>query len=269
MALTALQLSDDESHALAYSALRVTVRTAKRNYYEHRLQSADPVALWSAIRITKGHSNVFIPALQSPTGPTQDPVRQAEILHAQFHPSSHPHVEINQPDDPPPLPTRQLEPITEAEVLRALTPTSNSSAPGPSGIGYKLLKWAFEAAPLRLVDLFNACLHLGYHPWHTGTVIILPKLGKPDYSVAKAYRPITLLECCGKLLEKIVASHILHDNLVHQLIPSSQFGSRNYSCAVDAATCLTHNISDTLKSRNAGALILFNIQGFFDNIHPG
>ena len=154
-------------------------------------------------------------------------------------------------------------------MSRALTPTSNSSVPGPSGIGYKLLKWAFEASPLRFVDLFNACLSLGHHLWRTGTVVILPKPGKPDYSVAKAYCPITLLECCGKLLEKIVASCILHDNLVHQLIPSSQFGSCDYSCTVDAAMCLTHNISDTLKSRNMGALILFDIQGFFDNIHPG
>ena len=119
------------------------------------------------------------------------------------------------------------------------------------------------------MDLFNACLHMGYHPWKTGTLVILPKPGKPDYSVAKAYWPITLLECCGKLLEKIVASRILHDNLIHQLIPSSQFGSWDYSCAIDAAMCLTHNILDTLKSRNAGALILFDIQGFFDNIHPG
>ena len=129
--------------------------------------------------------------------------------------------------------------------------------------------WAFEASPLRFVDLFNACLHLGHHPWRTGTVVILPKPGKSNYSVAKAYCLITLLECCGKLLEKIVTSRILHDNLTHQLIPSSQFGSRDYSCAVNAAMCLTHNISDTLKSRNAGTLILFDIQGFFDNIHPG
>ena len=139
---------DSESHALAYSALQVTICTAKRNYYEYRLQSADPAALWSAVRATKGRRNVFIPALQSPIGPTQDPAKQAEILRAQFHPSSHPHVDINQQDDPPPLPTRHLEPVTEAEVSRALKPTNNSSTPGPSGIGYKLLKWVFEASPL-------------------------------------------------------------------------------------------------------------------------
>jgi hypothetical protein len=28
---------------------------------------------------------------------------------------------------------------------------------------------------------------------------------KPDYTIPKAYRPITLMECTGKLLEKIVA----------------------------------------------------------------
>ena len=99
-------------------------------------------------------------------------------------------------------------------------------------------------------------------------IIIIPKPGKPDYSLPKAYRLISLLECVGKLLEKIVASRILHNNLAYGLIPSTQFGSHDYSCAVDGVISLTHNIELTLHSRNMGALILFDIQGFFDNLNP-
>jgi hypothetical protein len=91
-------------------------------------------------------------------------------------------------------------------VSAALHDTSNSSAPGPSGIGYLLLKWAFKAKPSFFSLIFTHALHLGPHPWGDALVIIIPKPGKPNYTLAKAYRPISLLECCVKLLEKVVAS---------------------------------------------------------------
>ena len=37
----------------------------------------------------------------------------------------------------------------------------------------------------------------------------------------------------------------------------------------DAIISLIHNMELTLKSCNVGMLILFDIQGFFDNIHLG
>jgi hypothetical protein len=76
------------------------------------------------------------------------------------------------------------------------------TASGPSGVRYKLLKWAHVACPDYLPHLLNLCLNTGYHPWKTTTIVMINKPQKPDYMVSKAYRPITLLECTGKLLEK-------------------------------------------------------------------
>jgi hypothetical protein len=70
------------------------------------------------------------------------------------------------------------------------------------GIGYKLIKWAVKAHPTLILYLFQNSLHLRYHPWTTAKVVIILKPGKPDYLMAKAYHPIFLLECYGKLLEK-------------------------------------------------------------------
>jgi hypothetical protein len=98
--------------------------------------------------------------------------------------------------------------VTEEEVRQALSTTSNKSAPGPSGITYKLLKWTFEANPDLIITTLNGALEQGTHPWGTADVVVIPKPNKPDYSLAKAYRPISLLECTGKLLEKIVANRL-------------------------------------------------------------
>ena len=63
-----------------------------------------------------------------------------------------------QAEDPPLLPPRDLPPISQAEISAALATTSNKSAPGLSGIGYHLIKWAFASRPDRFLDLFNASI---------------------------------------------------------------------------------------------------------------
>ena len=106
----------------------------------------------------------------------------------------------------PPSPKWPFYAVTKNEVENALQGTSNKSAPGPSGIGYKLVKWAFDAHPDFILDIYNAALRLGHHPWTTAKVMIIPKPNKLDYSAAKAYHPVSLLECFGKVLEKIIAN---------------------------------------------------------------
>jgi hypothetical protein len=71
-----------------------------------------------------------------------------------------------------------------------------------------LLKWVHTASPESLTNIFNLCLEQGIHPWNTTTIVILDKPQKPDYSLLKAYHPISLLECTGKVLEKLIANYI-------------------------------------------------------------
>jgi len=133
----------------------------------------------------------------------------------------------------------------------------------------KLKGYMFIAAPSRLTTLFNAALSLGHHPWRDAKIVPIPKPNKADYRLGKAYRPISLLECCGKLLEKIVAKRILLEGNQFHLFPPSQFGSRDFHSVTDAAMCLTHSIQSCVRTGHVGALILFDIQGFFDNLHVG
>jgi len=98
--------------------------------------------------------------------------------------------------------------------------------------------------------------------------VVLNKPQKPDYSQPKAYRPISLLECTGKALEKVVANRINTDILKYDILPPTQFGSRPHHNAVDAVATLVHCIQATRAANCAGALLLFDISGFFDNLNP-
>jgi hypothetical protein len=255
----------------AFSHLRTVVRQAKRDWAERTLTEAtnDDNMLWKVAKWRKGRSSNVIPPIRtSATTISADHAEVTRALHARFFPHNPLVIPSSQPTDPMPRTQRPHNPITESEVKSCLTDTSNTSAPGPSGIGYHDLKWAFEAVPSRFTALFNKCLTTGCHPWRDTKIVVLPKPNKPDYTAPKAYRPISLLECCGKLLEKVIAKRIMHESNQLGLISPHQFGSRDYHCTTDAILAVTHNAESCIRSGTVGTLILFDIQGFFDNINP-
>jgi hypothetical protein len=99
-------------------------------------------------------------------------------------------------------------------------------------------------------------------------VIIIPKPGKSDYTVTKAYHPISLLECCGKLLEKVVAARLSWEVDHAALIGDRQFGSRHHYSTPDATLCLTYKAKETIRHKCIGTILLFDISRFFDHLDP-
>ena len=100
-------------------------------------------------------------------------------------------------------------------------------------------------------------------------VVIIPKPDKTDYTLPKAYHPISLLECMSKLLEKVVANRIQHDITALDLVPTNQFSGRQHSSCTDTGLTLLHNIQTTHAAGLKCAILLFDIQGFFDNVNHG
>ena len=57
------------------------------------------------------------------------------------------------------------------------------------------------------MTLIGAHIRLGIHPgqWKTARGGTIPKPGKDYYELAKLYRVISLLNCLGKMVEKVAA----------------------------------------------------------------
>ena len=150
-----------------------------------------------------------------------------------------------------------------------LKKTTNHSAPGPTSHTWAILKWAWEADADCITNLLVACPHAGHHPsqWKEATVCVIPKPKQADYMMAKNYCPISLLKCMGKLL-KNVAVHLIYSDLTNfLLVPTNQYGRWVSSSTLDAGIALLHDIQSAQKASLKAGLLLFDIQGFFDNIN--
>jgi hypothetical protein len=131
-----------------------------------------------------------------------------------------------------------------------------------------VIKLGWKVTGEHIQWVLNASLSLGIHPdnWKTATVVVIPKPNRDDYFAAKNYRPILLLECLSKLLEKAVSKRLLYAIDKHALIPTTQFGTRAFSCTLDTGLTLMHDVQAAMRRKEKVGLLLFDIKGFFDHV---
>ena len=155
------------------------------------------------------------------------------------------------------------------EVTYAIRSTKPMKAPGLLGIPTFILQQALPALKTQFVQLFQACLDLGYYPiaFKTANTIILQKLDKDDYSQPKSYRLIALLDTLGKALEKIVAKR-LADLAEHSaLLPAYQMGARRGRDTISALELLVEQTHTIWKSGNkqVASMLSLDMARAFDN----
>ena len=112
------------------------------------------------------------------------------------------------------------------EVKHHIKQLRNSST-GPDNIHNRCLKNHSELLVQYLTNLFNAILKQGYIPekWKMAKIILLLK-PKKDKQHPSSYRPISLLSCLGKLLEKIIKQRLMLELERRNILSQHQAGFR-------------------------------------------
>lgn len=104
------------------------------------------------------------------------------------------------------------------EIRNTILNAPAKKCPGLDGIPYEILKLAFELLLPHFHQIFNSCFTIGYYLSHFKTlvIVVLRKLaGKRDYTQAKSYRPIALLNIMSKIFEIIMAHQLSFMTEVH------------------------------------------------------
>jgi hypothetical protein len=68
------------------------------------------------------------------------------------------------------------------------------------------------------------------------------------------------------LLEKAVSKRLLFAIDKHELIPTTQFGTRAFSSTLDMGLTLVHDVLVAMRRKEKVRILLFNIKGFFDHV---
>ena len=127
--------------------------------------------------------------------------------------------------------------ITIEQIQAAVQRAAPKKAPGPDRISNRVIRQALPYIERYLQALMQASLDMGYFPraFRTSTTVVLRKPAKPDYTKAKAYRPVALENTLGKILESVMATIISYLTETYELFPKGHYGA-----------CLGHSTEDAM-----------------------
>lgn len=155
--------------------------------------------------------------------------------------------------------------IAEEETREAVLGTGNTS-PGSDGITVALVAAAWPHMAKAVHMLFLSAVRVGYHPraFRYAEVVMIPKPGKALHNTAKKWRPISLLSCIGKGLERLLARRVARTAIAFGIIPAQYFGALPKRACTDLVACLIHDIEKALAKDMIAALITLDVSGAFD-----
>jgi hypothetical protein len=105
-----------------------------------------------------------------------------------------------------------------------------------------------------------------YHSkWLKSITLVLHKIGKTVYDIAKSYRPIGLLNTILKVLSMLCSKHTTYLAEKHNLLPATQFGGRPGRNMMDAMLLVAHRIKNAWRRGKVAAALFLHVQGAFPN----
>lgn len=271
--LTAAIAEAEQAATAAGHQLKRDARHAKRAYFTSILEGTDPQGVWDLVQWTKPRRlDATATILKSDGLPAQTIDDLRSTFQEQFTPAAPPPVDLSILQELRQLPERPFPPFSRAEFQDCLRDTSNTSAPGPDHLTWFWLKKLVQRHPdaiEALLALYNACVSLGVHPtiFKWSVTVVIPKPNKSDYSKAKAYRPIVLLNCMGKLLEKLIARRMQFDGQKYGILHPCQFGGTIQHSTHDAGVQFVHNVRQAWRQGLSTSALLLDVSQFFPSIN--
>lgn len=219
----------------------------------------DTNKFWTLVR--SAHSKFQCCGIATETG-LATPVEQANILTD--------HINTGTPYQLPPRSTAPA-PIICPRLLRSfLHSMKGKKSAGPDGIQAILLQKLPRKGFAHLLQIYNCCLRLNTFPdrWQIAIITPLLKPGK-DPTIPRSYRPISLLDHMGKLLEKVIRHYLQQHVDSSDIIPHFQAGFRHSHSTLTQLARITRDIHAALGEERAICMVSIDCTEAFPSVsHP-
>ncbi|GFN99155.1 RNA-directed DNA polymerase from mobile element jockey [Plakobranchus ocellatus] len=135
----------------------------------------------------------------------------------------------------------------------------------PDGVYYQFLRHLPESCLHTLVKLFNNIWTTGDIPpsWREASVVPIPKPGKDPYDPSN-YRPIALMSCLCKTLERMVNDRLVHVFESRNLLSNVQCGFRKDHSTLDHLVRLETFIKKAFARKKQVLAVFFDLEKAYD-----
>ncbi|XP_046391553.1 uncharacterized protein LOC124159687 [Ischnura elegans] len=246
-----------EAYRVARNKVKQELRNAKGRHFKTEAGSG-PKAFWRTIRAQGGvHS-----------GPRIDLVIPPDQLLDGFVGSAPTGTQAIPALPPSGFPPFHFSPVNEREVDKAVCGLKTGS-PGPDGICSRILKLVRPAIVKALTRIINASLSRGSYPapWKKAWIIPLPKVSTPQ--TYRDYRPISVGNCLGKILDGVVLAQLSDHVFRHDLLCHTQSAFRPNHSTQLAIVGVLDSIREAMDGRRLSVLTTLDVARAYDTVNHG
>lgn len=164
----------------------------------------------------------------------------------------------------------EFPPISLEELDKTLQ-SFKQKAPGPTGITTAHIKHLPNNMKLFLLYIFNNAISAGYFPdsLKQAIMIFIPKSNTSQHDI-RNYRPISLLDVQGKLLDKILNARLYNHIQQNNILNIRQHGFRKNRGTHTALAVLQEKLSTDLRNKHTIDIVLRDVSKAFDKVwHTG
>ena len=158
-------------------------------------------------------------------------------------------------------------PFTLQELQEAIDKLEVKSTHGVDNITNLFLKKLPVKHHPALLNIFNKSWRKAEIPeeWKLAHIITFPKPGR-DPTLESSYRPISILSCLGKTLERMIVARLHFYLESKDLLHNYQFGFRPNRSTLDPLLLMEHDIQNALRCQEVVLVVFFDIEKAFDSV---
>ncbi len=270
-------LHDKEIRDRYRKLVKFEVKEAKKKYHarifnELNDSTLSPKKYWQHVNcLTAKKVKPIIPTLVDNGVEYTSDKEKAELLNSYFAEQS----------TLPPLPSNFSLPnftyrtdarlsnveFTEANVFKTLKALKTNKACGHDHISNTLLKNTRYSISKPLSEIFTISMTTKTYPsiWKLANVVSLYK--KELQYVKENYRPISLLPCMSKVMERLVFNSMYEYAVRNNLLTRRNSGFKKNDSTINQLIKITHDIYTGLENHNDVCLVFLDVSKAFDRVY--
>jgi hypothetical protein len=256
-----------------YAAAIRKEKTKSWKEYCNLTTEANP---WNAIyRLAAGKkkTNTQLTTLRKPDGSlTKDTRETLSLMIEYFTPEDNElednnyHKQVRDTTDRP-INTPDDYEFTIEEIRGVIEGMKNKKAPGEDGLTAEIHKQTFQLFPKSITAMYNGCVKNGVFPaiWKKAKIIPIMKPGTQNSQEVTKYRPISLLNVGGKILEKAMIKRINHHIYSTEYLKSNQYGFIPQKSTIDAIMEVKEFIQEGFRKGEITVTVSLDVEGAFNS----
>ena len=158
----------------------------------------------------------------------------------------------------------QTTPYQVSKVMKSL---NVNKAIGPDKVSNMLMKHTADVMCEPLSNLFNKSLNIGIYPNSWKCANLTPVFKKCEQFIKENYRPISLLSCPSKIMERLVFIELYEYFTANNLLTQFNSGFKKNDSTVNQLINIVHHIYKGLDSHYDVCMVFLDVSKAFDKVY--